>query len=288
MAETICPRTTDCRFLLTGTRHSLHRGGRVRSAAERTQREAVGREGAERTMPADTGYAAATTDEPMDPTDARYKSIMAEADETTNESLDATRNMRRMAEETRDIGGKTLQELDEQGDKLRKTNQELNEIDNDLKAAEKTLTQMEKCCGCCTCPCYSSKNFERGNSDYKTAFKNKELVTEQPGSQEGDGAGSGGGATSARGAASARGGGKGGNGEYIQRITHDAREDEMNENLGVVHDILGDLKKQANAMGDEIEEQNVMITQINEKTQSNIKRVDAADGRAQRLIRNAY
>jgi hypothetical protein len=119
--------------------------------------------------------------------------------------------MRKMAEETRDVGAKTLQELDEQGgmatphrndrsppvsvaspnlrigvgrwppavahishtpspyaDKLRKTNQELNEIDNDLKAAEKTLTQMEKCCGCCSCPCYSSKNYERSNKDYKT------------------------------------------------------------------------------------------------------------------------
>lgn len=63
-------------------------------------------------------------------------------------------------------------------------------------------------------------------------------------------------------------------GRYINRITNDAREDEMNENLGVVHDILGDLRNQAAAMGEEIDEQNVMIDQINDKTQSNIKRVD--------------
>jgi hypothetical protein len=55
--------------------------------------------------------------------------------------------MRRLAEETRDVGAKTLQELDEQGDQLRKTNAELNEIDADLKAAEKTLTQV-----CCCLP----------------------------------------------------------------------------------------------------------------------------------------
>jgi hypothetical protein len=54
--------------------------------------------------------------------------------------------MRRLAEETRDVGAKTLQELDEQGDQLRKTNAELNEIDADLKAAEKTLTQVCSCC----------------------------------------------------------------------------------------------------------------------------------------------
>mmetsp|Transcript_144162 Transcript_144162/g.203895 ORF Transcript_144162/g.203895 Transcript_144162/m.203895 type:complete len:225 (-) Transcript_144162:103-777(-) len=221
-------------------------------------------------------------EEHEDPQVARLRAVNKEADDVTNESLESTRNMRRLAEETRDVGAKTLQELDEQGDKLRKTNQELNEIDQDLQAAEKTLTQMEKCCGCCTCPCYSSKNFERGNKDYKTAFESKELVTKQPGSQGGSEM-----SPSARGASSARGGGKG-NGEYINRITNDAREDEMNENLGVVHDILGDLKNQAKAMGDEIDEQNDMIDQIQDKTQSNIKRVDAADSRAQRLIRNAY
>eukprot|EP00037_Helgoeca_nana_P037600 m.16734 g.16734 ORF g.16734 m.16734 type:complete len:235 (-) comp9100_c0_seq1:2063-2767(-) len=217
-----------------------------------------------------------------DPQVARLRAVNKESDDVTNESLSSTRNMRKMAEETRDVGAKTLQELDEQGDKLRKTNQELNEIDNDLKAAEKTLTQMEKCCGCCSCPCYSSKNYERSNKDYKTAFESKELVDKQPGAHDGGGGGAG---PSARGASSARG--RNANGDYIERITNDAREDEMNENLGVVHDILGDLKNQAAAMGAEIDEQNGMIDQIQDKTQSNIKRVDAADGRAQRLIRNA-
>jgi hypothetical protein len=66
-------------------------------------------------------------------------------------------------------------------------------------------------------------------------------------------------------------------GSYIERITNDAREDEMNENLGVVHDILGDLKNQAAAMGAEIDEQNGMIDQIQDKTQSNIKRVDVSN-----------
>eukprot|EP00035_Acanthoeca_spectabilis_P035473 m.34886 g.34886 ORF g.34886 m.34886 type:complete len:222 (-) comp7380_c0_seq1:133-798(-) len=216
-----------------------------------------------------------------DPQVARLRAVNKEADDVTNESLQSTRNMRRLAEETRDVGAKTLQELDEQGDKLRKTNQELNEIDHDLQAAEKTLTQMEKCCGCCTCPCYASKNYERGNKDYKQAFANKELVSKQPTADDDQTA-----SPSARGVGASSRGQKG-NGEYINRITNDAREDEMNENLGVVHDILGDLRNQAAAMGEEIDEQNVMIDQINDKTQSNIKRVDAADSRAQRLIRNA-
>lgn len=230
------------------------------------------------------GYSAAAAESPdVDPQVARLRQVQQEADDVTNESLESTRNMRRLAEETRDVGAKTLQELDEQGDKLRKVNAELNEIDENMKSAEKTLTQMEKCCGCCTCPCYSSKNFERGNKDYQTAFKSKELVTEQPRADDDEGVG--GGVASARGAGRTAGGR--GNGEYIDRITNDAREDEMNENLGVVHDILGDLKQQAQAMGEEIEEQNTMIEQVDQKTKSNTERVDAANLRAQRLIRNA-
>lgn len=88
------------------------------------------------------------------------------------------------AEETRDVGAKTLQELDSQGDQLRKVNQELDEINQDLKATEKTLTQMERCCGCCLCPCCASRNFERGNKQYNEAFSKQprdELVTDQPG-----------------------------------------------------------------------------------------------------------
>lgn len=144
------------------------------------------------------------------------------------------------------------------------------------------VLQMEKCCGCCTCPCYASKPYERGNRTYKEAFKDKELVSKQPTADGEDG----GGVASARGAGGARGGQRA-QGGYVTRVTNDAREDEMDENLGVVHDILGDLKQQAVAMGDEIDEQNGMIDQINTKTQSNIQRVTAADQRAQRLMRTA-
>lgn len=78
-------------------------------------------------------------DEPEDAQVVRLKAIQAESDEITDESLESTRNMRRIAEETRDVGAKTLQELDEQGDKLRKVNNELNNINDDLKRTEKTL-----------------------------------------------------------------------------------------------------------------------------------------------------
>lgn len=142
---------------------------------------------------------------------------------------------------------------------------------------------MEKCCGFWTCPCYASRGYQRGNKDYKQAFKNKDLVTEQPKEDEDDGA-SGSGTGSARGEGRS---GKPNNGEFVQRITHDDREDEMNENLGIVHDILGDLKAQAEAMGEEIDDQNAIIAQVEKKTNSNTNRVDAANKRAQNLTRYA-
>lgn len=57
-------------------------------------------------------------------------------------------------------------------DKLRKVNQDLSEINADMKATERTLTQMEKCCGCCTCPCCATRNFE-SQGGYKDTWGEK-------------------------------------------------------------------------------------------------------------------
>ena len=54
-----------------------------------------------------------------------------------------------------------------------------------------------------------------------------------------------------------------------------------------VHDILGDLKAQARAMGTEIDDQNGMLEDIEDKTASNNDRVQAANTRAAKLLKNA-
>ncbi|NXS06920.1 SNP23 protein, partial [Neodrepanis coruscans] len=51
-------------------------------------------------------------------------------------------------------------------------------------------------------------------------------------------------------------------GGYITRITNDAREDEMDENLAQVGNILGNLKNIALDMGNEIDAQNKQIDRI--------------------------
>lgn len=51
----------------------------------------------------------------------------------------------------------------------------------------------------------------------------------------------------------------------FDRVTNDAREDEMEENLAQVGSILGNLRSMALDMGNEIDTQNVQIERIQSK-----------------------
>lgn len=59
--------------------------------------------------------------------------------------------------------------------------------------------------------------------------------------------------------------GMGPQGGYIGRITNDAREDEMEENVGQVNTMIGNLRNMAIDMGSELENQNRQIDRINLK-----------------------
>ena len=49
------------------------------------------------------------------------------------------------------------------------------------------------------------------------------------------------------------------------RITNDAREDEMEQNMGEVGNMIGNLRNMAVDMGNEIESQNKQLDRINDK-----------------------
>lgn len=53
------------------------------------------------------------------------------------------------------------------------------------------------------------------------------------------------------------------------RITNDAREDEMEENMGQVNTMIGNLRNMALDMGSELENQNRQIDRINRKVTVN-------------------
>ncbi|XP_031559305.1 synaptosomal-associated protein 25-like [Actinia tenebrosa] len=199
--------------------------------------------------------------------------MQMKGDQVTDQSLESTRRMLQMSEETQDIGIKTLVKLDEQGEQLERVEEGLDQINADMKEAERNLTGMEKCCGLCVCPWNRGKNYEKSSAykkAYKQSYSEDGVVSTQPGPT-----------TSGSKGSSAPSSG------YIQRITNDDREDEMDENLGQVSNIIGNLKSMAVDMGNELETQNRQIDRINAKAESNDERINVANKRARDILRNA-
>ncbi|KAJ8957656.1 hypothetical protein NQ318_017548 [Aromia moschata] len=136
----------------------------------------------------------------------------------------------------------------------------MDQINTDMREAEKNLTGMEKCCGLGS----SFKEDEgtwKGNDDGK-------VVNNQPQRMMDDR------------------NGMGPQGGYIGRITNDAREDEMEENVGQVNTMIGNLRNMAIDMGSELENQNRQIDRINLKGESNETRIAVANQRANKLLKS--
>uniref|UniRef100_UPI00398E7A9A synaptosomal-associated protein 23-like isoform X1 n=2 Tax=Pristiophorus japonicus TaxID=55135 RepID=UPI00398E7A9A len=207
---------------------------------------------------------------PITMADMSSEDITYRANQVTDESLESTRRMLQLAEESKETGTKTMIMLDEQGEQLKRIDEGLDQINQDMKEAEKNLTDLTKCCGLCVCPCSRVKNFEMGDS-YKKAWGNDadgRAVSNQPGNRQNH--------EMAR---------RGGEGEgYINRITNDSREDEMDDNLQQVGSIIGNLKNMAIDMGNEIDTHNKKIEIITEKADANKSRIDDANLRANKLI----
>ena len=69
-----------------------------------------------------------------------------------------------------------------------------------------------------------------------------------------------------------------------QKVTHDAREEEMEQNVAEVSNMIGNLRNMALDVGSEIDNQNKQIDRITKKGTSNEERVGAANKRANKLL----
>ncbi|XP_041092141.1 synaptosomal-associated protein 25-like isoform X1 [Polyodon spathula] len=194
--------------------------------------------------------------------------LQRRADQVTDESLESTRRMMQLVEESKDAGIRTLVMLDEQGEQLDRTEEGLDQINQDMKEAEKNLTDMAMCCGLCVCPCAKLKDFEASGA-YKKVWGNSQdaVISSQPPSRVLD----------ERERMTMTGG-------HIRRVTNDAREDEMDENLEQVGSILGNLRNMALDMGNEIDTQNIQIDRIMDKATVNNSRITEANQRANKLM----
>lgn len=200
--------------------------------------------------------------------DGSYANPMRQqADDINHEALESTQRMRRMAEDTREVGAETLKNLDDQGQKLDHINDDLNKMRANVKEGEDQLHQMEKCCGCCVCPWNRPPSVKTeyagkwGDSTRGTSAATNATISSH----------------NNRGQTKERG-------EFKKVFEDDDKETEMEENLDAVTDILGDLKAQATAMNDELVRQDGVLTTIDGKMDANDARVQAATARTGRLI----
>ncbi|CAG2253420.1 SNAP25 [Mytilus edulis] len=184
---------------------------------------------------------------------SELETLQMQANAKTDESLDSTRRMLQMCEESQDVGIKTIVMLDQQGEQL-----------------DRIEEGMEKCCGLCVLPWKRMKNFEKGGAYDKTwkASEDGKVNTDGPRVMvdERNGAGPQGG--------------------FITKITNDAREEEMENNLTEVSGMLGNLRNMAIDMGSEITSQNNQLDRISNKATSLNDRVDVANTRAKKILRD--
>ena len=86
------------------------------------------------------------------------------ADQVTDESLESMRRILDLAIESQVSGIQTITMLDEQREQLNRIEEGMDQINKNMREAEKTLTELSKCCGLCVCPCNRTKNFESGKA----------------------------------------------------------------------------------------------------------------------------
>uniref|UniRef100_A0A8C1QJB2 Synaptosomal-associated protein n=1 Tax=Cyprinus carpio TaxID=7962 RepID=A0A8C1QJB2_CYPCA len=186
--------------------------------------------------------------------DLSVEEMKIKANDVTNESLESTRRMLQMTEESLNVGVKTMTMLEEQGEQLKNVDREMDQISQDMKQARKNLNELSKCCGLCLCPCNrlkSPKSDWRKKQRKKAKESKQKVVSIQP--------------TAVRNGQAVSAGSAAPTGPYIKRVTNDAREDEMEENLGHVGSIVENLKTLALDMGNEIDKQNKSIDHITDK-----------------------
>ncbi|XP_038148274.1 synaptosomal-associated protein 23-like isoform X2 [Cyprinodon tularosa] len=224
-----------------------------------------------------TGGAAKQESTNMD--DMTVEQMAVRANQLTDESLESTRRMLQLAEESQQTGNKTMEMLDHQGEQLRNVDKGMDQINQDMRQAEKHLTDLSKCCGLCICPCDRVSSIEN-DSRYKRTWgtgevegegRDSKVVSRQP--------------SGVRNGQAPQVNAPQQSGPYINRVTNDAREDEMEDNLQAVGGIIGNLKDMALNMGNEIDKQNVVIDRINDKADMNKLRIDEANQRANKLIK---
>eukprot|EP00048_Salpingoeca_helianthica_P010429 m.150060 g.150060 ORF g.150060 m.150060 type:complete len:215 (+) comp15077_c0_seq23:144-788(+) len=184
------------------------------------------------------------------------------------QSLAASRQMVAMAEETYNVGAKTLSSLQEQEEQLGRIQARVTEIDANMDSADKSLNKLSGCCG------FSCAGIFRR----RKAKTRKQARTETVESAE-TGANITAASLAPAPTPTSRADRIGGAG-----IERDARDEEIERNIIITHNLVKGLSAQATAMNERLDKQEKMIDEINESTRAAKARVDDGNRRTTALL----
>ncbi|KAM3829496.1 synaptosomal-associated protein 25-like isoform 1-T1 [Vipera latastei] len=144
----------------------------------------------------------------------------------------------------------------------------LDQIIQDMKEAEKNLSDMAKCCGLFVCPCAKLKNLKAMETSKAASGNTPDVVSQQPimmtaGTQMTM------------------------SGPFIQRIMKDDVEDEIEQNLTQVDSMLSNLRSMAVDMSNEIDVQSKQVENIKEKAVANVISINEANNQTTKMLKKA-
>ena len=186
------------------------------------------------------------------------------------QSLSSTQRMVQYLSDADSAAIDTMTNLETQGEQLNRVENNLDKIDLEIRQANENITQLDRCCGLCLCPCRKSSKLKDYSDTEKITFSSKSKSTSNSSSN-------------ARVKENMNNNGAAGD-SYIKQITGDEVEQEMKENMESVSSYLQDLKSKARAMGTEIEYQNEKIDRINAKVQMNKVNIERSDKHANDVL----
>ncbi|RDD44989.1 Synaptosomal-associated protein 25 [Trichoplax sp. H2] len=176
--------------------------------------------------------------------------------------------------QTEAIGSQTLVVLNEQGGKLTRIEGGMENINNNMSEAEKSLADVEKCCGICPLPWRRTGT----NNLKKYRYSSKEIcdkisknlpVTKQPGAAY---------LTNTSAISKSQ------DSDYNQNISNDFREIKINEDLLRVEGHLDKLCIQARTMTDQLDTQNEQIDRIIDQAAQNSDRIGNATKKTIKIL----
>lgn len=178
-------------------------------------------------------------------------SVVREIDEITNDSLATTYRMKELITTTCIVAHTVRDALEDQTSRLEHIDAKMNSIQTTSSHINRVLTKMSRCC---LCQCWPV--FRRRSKFTNKVIENIEMSTYN----------------------------KTRCAQKDSFIKHDARENEMNNNLKHVETILNDINNQAVAIGKELDKQNPLITSLADKANINDADLRAMNIKSRNII----